>query len=459
MEKFIAIIVGLITLVNLISCDRRQTPEDSIQKLELTSDNWNIEDKAGEPLELQPITYQGKKAIELPTGAILYSRSRVHKNFETNFYFNSMAAPGIGFRVEDTKNYEFIYFRLSLSGKRDAIQYVPVDKGSLPWQLYNYPQYEGEVDYPQQEIGALPLSVGNELNSDSISNYLSDLFADQNISVDSNTRINPVNDSVWFAFTPNPARLLMLKRKENDIKIVDLRKWVHAKIKVIDKQASVYIEDMDNPVFIVNDLKRDPIGGGILFSTQFDRSYFGEIFITKLSDLDEKDTLASRESTPEESYLNKWKISQPFYRDSVNLLSQIDSIDRNGGGDTTIQGDKDGLVNISSLYGDMNKTVLLTSEIQSEDEKTLSLQFDYVEHLTIIVNNEVVFDKGTNFFSVEGKGEEGRVFVTDESVDINLKSGSNRINFVLSGDSEYKFGWGFIAQLESMKGITVINEN
>ncbi|MEM9528796.1 MAG: hypothetical protein AAGA31_19445, partial [Bacteroidota bacterium] len=39
-------------------------------------------------------------------------------------------------------NYEFLYLRVFAGGTEEALQYAPVFKGALGWQLYNYPDYE-----------------------------------------------------------------------------------------------------------------------------------------------------------------------------------------------------------------------------------------------------------------------------------------------------------------------------
>ena len=121
----------------------------------------------------------------------------------------------------------------------------------------------------------------------------------------------------------------------------------------------------------------------------------------------------------------------------------------------TIEADDDGLLNISRFHDDMTKTVALSCILESEVDKTVKLNFDYADHLVMLLNSEILFDKGMNFAPPSGKGEEGRVFVNDESVELNLKKGKNQLIFVLSGDNRQKFNWGFIAKLENLDGISI----
>ena len=144
-----------------------------------------------------------------------------------------------------------------------------------------------------------------------------------------------------------------------------------------------------------------------------------------------------------------------FTKDSINFVSQVDSLFRNKSRFKSIEADDDGLLNISRYYDDMTKTVALRCTLESEVDKSVKLNFDYADHLVIFLNSELLFDKGMNFAPPAGKGEQGRVFVDDESVELNLKKGKNQLVFILSADNRQKFNWGFIAKLASLDGITV----
>lgn len=142
------------------------------------------------------------------------------------------------------------------------------------------------------------------------------------------------------------------------------------------------------------------------------------------------------------SYLTKWNISEMFTKDSVNFISQVDSLFELKTRFKVIRADSDGLVNISRFYEDMTKTVVLRCNILSDTNRFVKLNFDYADHLVILFNSNVLFDKGMNFRPPPDKGAEGRVFVDDENVELDLNKGTNRLTFVLSADNRQKFNWG-----------------
>ncbi|HZZ74988.1 MAG TPA: family 16 glycoside hydrolase [Puia sp.] len=55
---------------------------------------------------------------------------------------------GICFRGDEEGNAEVIYLRVPLSGRDDAIQYVPCFNGELNWQLY--PEHQANYTFPQR---------------------------------------------------------------------------------------------------------------------------------------------------------------------------------------------------------------------------------------------------------------------------------------------------------------------
>lgn len=68
------------------------------------------------------------------------------RNFKVEMDIAGEVMSGLGFRVADEQNYEFIYFRPGYGGTQEAIQYIPIYNGALSWVFYNYPTYETEAD-------------------------------------------------------------------------------------------------------------------------------------------------------------------------------------------------------------------------------------------------------------------------------------------------------------------------
>jgi hypothetical protein len=96
--------------------------------------------------------WQGRKALRLSgQGAcllvipdLILSQGRI----EADISSESVAYPGIAFRIHDSLNYELAYTQPHTSGKWDALQYDPVFHGSNTWQLYHGSGAQQIVDVP-----------------------------------------------------------------------------------------------------------------------------------------------------------------------------------------------------------------------------------------------------------------------------------------------------------------------
>jgi Protein of unknown function (DUF2911)/Domain of Unknown Function (DUF1080) len=93
--------------------------------------------------------WQGKDCIVLTEG-LAELKDADFKNgvieFDVSFYAERHF-PGVFFRMEDSANYEIVYFRPQESGLNDAIQYIPVTHDHAAWQLYFTRGYTERADY------------------------------------------------------------------------------------------------------------------------------------------------------------------------------------------------------------------------------------------------------------------------------------------------------------------------
>lgn len=436
-----------------VSCLQENKKSISAQEFAFTENNWRIENVDGSTDTLKVADHQGKYAMFLEPGQKAYLKGNEFKNFRLEFHCNGNV-PGLGFRVQDKENYEYLYLRMMMSGKKDALQYVPIYNGSLPWQLYNYPGYEGNADYPRKEVAILSPSMENQLVQGKVGDKLLKALEEKGIIYSEESFLDFPDETISYIYDPQSKEALLIEKREDGIVFLDIRTWVHVKVEVIEEKMSVYIEDMDVPTFVVDNLKRDSVKGGISLFSTFGQVYYNEVSIREIESSDGS-KLRDTERMISPNYLTKWQISEPFAKDSVNFISQVDSLFDNRDIFKKVTADMDGLLNISRFYDDMDKTVALTCNIVADSDRDVKLNFDYADHLVILLNSEVLFDGGMNFRPPPEKGTEGRVFVDDEQAVLHLSKGPNELTFVLSGDNRQKYNWGCVARLENMDGISI----
>lgn len=436
------------------SCAQEIKEEPKVQEFPFTAENWTVENEDETAGEINTLDFKGKSSIKLEANQKAYLQHKKFENFVLEYYCNALSGPGLGFRIVDKENFDYLYLRIGLSGKKDAMQYVPTHNGNLPWQLYNYPKYEGNALFPKEKVATLPFDLKDELAVGKASDKLKNFLSEKGYSFSEKSEIAFADETMRYIFDPEEMKGLLFEEVDEEIVFLDPRTWIHIKVEVFGDSASFYIEDMETPALIVEKLKRNAAAGGISLISDGGGVYFADVSITELQEKEEAKKKTSEEKLSD-NYLTKWQVSKMFMKDSINFVSQIDSVFQDKSTFKSIEADDDGLVDISRFYDDMTKTVVLTCNLESEVDKTVKLNFDYADHLVMLLNSEILFDKGMNFAPPEGKGEEGRIFVEDESVNLNLKKGKNELVIMLSADNRQKFNWGFISKLDSMEGVSV----
>ena len=130
------------------------------QTIPPTAENWQvINNDDNQRMDLKTAEFKDKKAIHLQRHQIAVLKKGNFDNFTLEMDIAGSAMPGIGFRAADFWNYEFFYCRMHASGKKDAIQYLPVFNGAQGWQLYNYPTYEKVAEFKNMDWVHLKMEV------------------------------------------------------------------------------------------------------------------------------------------------------------------------------------------------------------------------------------------------------------------------------------------------------------
>lgn len=130
--------------------------------------------------------------------------------------------------------------------------------------------------------------------------------------------------------------------------------------------------------------------------------------------------------------MTKPEVFEMFTKACLNKVSRSDFIYQLTSQTKIIIADQEGLININRFYDDVTETVALRRNISSVPSKIFKLSFDYADYLHILTKSKNLSDKETNFQPPVTKGDKGRVFNDDASIDLNLRKGSSKLVFVLS---------------------------
>jgi hypothetical protein len=130
----------------------------------LNKTEWTVLSEDNIPVESTDTLFLGKTCMKLDSKhkAIAWNKDIHIENFRIDADIAGAVMSGIGFRVKDEQNYQFLYFRPGYGGTEEAIQYIPIYNGALSWVFYG--AYQDTADIKRLEWFHTSIEVrGNNL--------------------------------------------------------------------------------------------------------------------------------------------------------------------------------------------------------------------------------------------------------------------------------------------------------
>jgi hypothetical protein len=229
--------------------------------------------------------------------------------------------------------------------------------------------------------------------------------------------------------------------------------WMHVKIIVSGENALIYLKDMDKPalsVKLLHKLKKGkialripdlPIPG---FYSRFANFSFSENSVP-ITIAPENIKQAAKGT------IMSWAVSNPVEEKKLAGKTTLTKTDKASLAWSALSADSSGIVNISRLhYKDKkNNTVFAKIFVDSQKNQIKKLSFGYSDRVRLFFNDKL-FYSGNNTYRTRDYRYLGSIGYFDE-VYLPLKAGRNEIIMAVS---ESFGGWGIMAKLENMEGIT-----
>lgn len=239
--------------------------------------------------------------------------------------------------------------------------------------------------------------------------------------------------------------------------------WNHVKLVVSGKQMKVYVNDMSKPALRVPELEGERDAGNISLTGNV-------VYANLVIKPDATEGLppeAGYISTSNDSrYLRNWMLSKPadfpFGKDITMPLPSMhgrivdSSLPDSSAQWTAIKAEDRGIVNLSRRYGfvenDNRRLAWLKTTLHSDRDQERVLSLGFSDEVWVFINGQILYT-GKNYFGTPGQKEpKGRCTIENTHFSIPLRKGDNEI---LIGLANYFYGWGIIARMDSMEGITI----
>ena len=241
---------------------------------------------------------------------------------------------------------------------------------------------------------------------------------------------------------------------------VDIPKdvWFHLRLVVVGAQAKLYVEDMDKPALVMNDLKSGIQKGQVALAALTGATYFSNFEIRTTPD-----AIWQRQLPPMPSgTLTKWSLSPSYDALERNLERPLAPAERDAMHWQDVEAEAPGFVVINryrasphprvSFANDFSKrlepqpgmkVVYARTSIVVDRDQVKKLYIGYSDDVSVFLNGKILF-RGRSAQNFRDPGFLGIVNPENDAVYLPLKKGTNELTLAVS---ELGGGWGFICRL------------
>jgi hypothetical protein len=228
--------------------------------------------------------------------------------------------------------------------------------------------------------------------------------------------------------------------------------WNHIKMVVSGRRMTVFVNDVPSPTLEVGRLEGDAVTGALRLQGP---ATFANMVITPAAVGGLSPEPASDPSSTDRGLVRRWRLS-PFLALPIGKEATYDDMPGRSADWTTLSTERNGLVNISRVYGrplpqPTRAVAWLKTTITSDRKQTKKVDIGWTRELWLFVNGKLVYaDK--NLFEVEGsrKFPDARCSLENGAAMLPLEPGENEIAVALANDF---FGWGVMLRVADPDGI------
>jgi hypothetical protein len=228
------------------------------------------------------------------------------------------------------------------------------------------------------------------------------------------------------------------------------QEWNHVKLVVSGAQMRAYVNSESRPTLAVPHLEGNVTNGRIGFT--------GEAIIANLiikpNAVEGLGPLAGIDPTDNEPrYLRHWQLSQPAVIPkgidfSYDLFPKPDAVW------TPIAAERRGLINLTRKFGrsEARRIAWLKTTLKSATVQRRKLALGFSDDVWVLINGKFLYVDKNWYPHPIRKEPDGRCSIENTTFDLPLNAGDNELLIGVANDF---FGWGIVARIDSLAGITL----
>jgi hypothetical protein len=239
---------------------------------------------------------------------------------------------------------------------------------------------------------------------------------------------------------------------------IPMDQWFHLRLAVAGAQARLYVNDMDKPALVVDDLKSGMQTGQVALFVPRDPTCFSNFEIQATPGVPWERHLPPMPA----GALTQWKLSPSLDANARNPELPLTPAERAAMVWQDVEAEPPGLVVINryreapgvlaTFEKDFStrlqpqpgmKVVYAETTINSDRDEVRKLNLGYSDEVSVFLNGQILF-RGRSAQAFRDSTFLGIVNVEDDAVYLPLKKGKNELMLAVS---EIGGGWGFIGRL------------
>jgi hypothetical protein len=245
---------------------------------------------------------------------------------------------------------------------------------------------------------------------------------------------------------------------------VDIPKdvWFHLRLQVVGAQAKLYVQDMDKPALVMNDLKSGLQKGQVALFDLIGATYFSNFEIRMTPDAPWERQLPPMPP----GTLTKWSLSPSYDALGRNLERPLSSEESDAIHWQDVEAEPPGFIVLYrfreaphpmvTFQGDFSKrlepqpgmkVLYARTTIESDRDQVKKLELGYSDDVSVFLNGKILY-RGRSAQGFRDPGFLGIVNPENDAVYLPLKKGRNELMLALS---ELGGGWGFICRLADLE--------
>ena len=221
--------------------------------------------------------------------------------------------------------------------------------------------------------------------------------------------------------------------------------WIHMKIDIYNDTAKLYVDNMSDPVIVMDRLQLTQKSGTIGLKSFWNEGVYFSNFSYKT---DQLTAVQRKRSDTAQNIVSDWELSPRYKLNSDDEFLVYPSARINEMKNWIHPNvDDTGLINITRYYGhkpgDATSCAILRTTIHSDSSRYVKMNFGYSDYATLFVNKVPVFT-GISSYRSRNMAYGGWISYND-ALYLNLEKGDNELLIIIAEDFG---GWGFQAKFD-----------